>query len=131
MNVFTFVGNLGGDAELRVTAKGTDVCQFSVAATAGYGEHKTTTWVRCSLFGKRAQSLAPYLIKGQQVCITGEAKVNEWTNRGGEVKSSLEVMVTDVMLLGEKKQATDKPPVDQRQAITGDIPIDYDSDVPF
>jgi hypothetical protein len=39
-------------------------------------------------------------------------------------------MVTDVMLLGEKKQATDKPPVDQRSAITGEAPS-FDGDVPF
>jgi len=40
MNSWNFTGNLGGDAELRFTKSGTEVLQFTVATTAGYGERK-------------------------------------------------------------------------------------------
>ena len=110
MNVLTFSGNIGSDAELRATKGGTLVTQFSVAMNSGYGEGKKTTWVRCSLFGKRGESLSPYLIKGQQVVVSGEAAINEWVNKDGETKFSLECKVNDVTLVGGKPAEATTPP---------------------
>jgi single-strand DNA-binding protein len=132
MNSWNFTGNLGGDAELRFTKAGTEVLQFTVATTAGYGERKATSWARCTLFGKRADSLAPYLVKGQQVAITGEVKLHEWTNKAGETKQSLEVNVQDVTLIGGKPAAGEpaaraKPAEPVRQEAA-----DFaDDDIPF
>ena len=131
MNSWNFTGNLGGDAELRHTKAGTEVLQFTIATTAGYGERKSTSWARCTLFGKRADSLAPYLVKGQQVAITGEVKLHEWTNKAGETKQSLEVNVQDVTLIGGKPAASEpaaraKPAPAQQEA------ADFaDDDIPF
>ena len=100
MNVFTFSGNLGSDAEQRFTQGGTAVLQFSVAVTSGYGERKTTTWVRCSLFGKRGESLAAYMNKGQQVVVSGEATLREWQGQDQSTNKSLEVNVNEVTLVG-------------------------------
>lgn len=105
MNVWCVTGFLGADAETRFTAAGSPLCQFTVATTSGYGERKVTTWARCTLFGKRSESIAPYLLKGQQVAVTGEVKLHEWTNKSGETKQSLEVNVQDVTLVGGKPEA--------------------------
>jgi len=108
MNVFTFSGNLGNNAEQRATKSGTPVCQFSVATTSGYGDRKKTTWARCTLFGKRGESLAPYLVKGQQVVVSGEASLNEWESKDG-TRTSLEVNVNDVTLVGGKPEQRQEP----------------------
>lgn len=140
MNVFVFSGNLGGDAEMRVTKTGTELCQFSVAVKAGYGQNESTTWVRCTLFGKRAQSLAPYLLKGQQVVVSGEAKLHEYTNKAGENKSSLEVNVNDVTLVGGKPAQADQRSDPAQHASGNRAPQnptyapaggDFDQDIPF
>lgn len=131
MNSWNFTGNLGGDAELRFTKSGTEVLQFTVATTSGYGERKATSWARCTLFGKRADSLAPYLLKGQQVAVTGEVKLHEWTNKAGETKQSLEVSVQDVTLIGGKP-AGSPPAARARPVAQAQEAADFaDDDVPF
>lgn len=102
MNVWNFVGNLGKDAEARYLQSGDPVVSFSVGVKSGYGDKATTTWARCSMFGKRAESVSPYLTKGQLVGISGEVTLREWNDKEGQKRSSLEVRVNDLTLLGKK-----------------------------
>jgi len=101
MNVLNAIGNLGKDAELRFTDKGEPVAQFSFALTSGYGDKAITTWINCNLWGKRSETLAPMLKKGQQVGIVGELTNRKYTAKDGTEKYSLEVRITDVTLLGK------------------------------
>ena len=128
MNVFTFSGNLGGNAELRTTKGGTELAQFSVAVKAGYGQNESTVWVRCAMFGKRAQSLAPYLVKGQQVVVSGEASLNSWTNKDGIEKTSLEVRVNDVTLVGGRPEGAGEDVQLRGNPANTDF---LDADIPF
>ena len=131
MNVFSFTGNLGKDAEVRVTTTGKSVCSFSVAVKSGFGDKASTTWVRCTLWGKRGESLAPYLIKGQQVVVSGEAKLSEWTNRDGENKANLECRVNDVTLVGGKQVGESQPRPAKQAVKQPEIPDFDDEDLPF
>lgn len=101
MNNLNAIGNLGKDAELRFTDKGEPVAQFSFALTSGYGDKAITTWINCNLWGKRSETLAPMLKKGQQVGIVGELTNRKYTAKDGTEKYSLEVRITDVTLLGK------------------------------
>jgi single-strand DNA-binding protein len=117
MNVLSFTGGLGRDCETRFTAKGDAVTSFSVALSSGYGDSKLTTWMNCTIFGKRGESLAPYLLKGAQVAISGEFAARPYTNKAGEEKLSLDVRVNDVTLMGGKQSnqsapATNTPPAE-------------------
>lgn len=135
MNVFVFSGNLGKDARLESTQGGTPIARFSVAVTSGYGDKKKTTWVSCGLFGKRAESLAPYLLKGQQVVVSGEASLNEW-EKDGQNHAQLSVNVNDVTLVGGKAtMAPNQAPGQQTSGPAAPVsgPTDFadDSDLPF
>jgi len=88
---------------------GTAVAGFSFALTSGYGQKQVTTWLNCSIFGKRAETLAPMLLKGTQIGITGEVLLREYTDKEGVKKSSLECRINDVTLLG-KSDGVDKQP---------------------
>ena len=105
INVCTFTGNLGRDAEVRYTATGKAVTAFSVPVESGFGERKKTAWVRCSAWGERFEKLAPYLTKGKPVTVTGEISLNEYESNG-EQRTSLELNVRDIALQGGRK---DKP----------------------
>lgn len=133
MNVFTFSGHIGQNAEMRSTPSGTELCQFSVAVKSGYGDRESTTWTRCTLFGKRAQSLAPYLVKGQQVVVSGEAKLHEWQDKNQVNKTSLEVNVNDVTLVGGKPKNADavQEAAQSNAAPTDDGFGNFDLDIPF
>ena len=64
MNNVTIVGRVG-NAETRYVPNGDPVLQFSVADDQG--RDKPPIWWNCTLFGKRAESLAPYVSKGQGI----------------------------------------------------------------
>lgn len=102
MNALNAIGNIGKDAEIRHTPNGDQVAQFSFALTSGYGDKQVTTWLNCNLWGKRADTLAPILLKGTKIGITGELTNRPYIDKAGVEKHSLEVRVSDITLLGKK-----------------------------
>lgn len=107
MNVWSFTGNLGADSESRFTPGGDAVVSFSVGVKSGYGDKATTTWARCQMWGKRGESVAPYLTKGQLVGVSGEVSLREYESQGSK-RFSLDVRVNDLTLLG-KRDGNDAP----------------------
>lgn len=112
MNSWSMTGNVGNDAELRYTPSGDAVVSFSVGVKSGYGERASTIWARCSMFGKRGEAVAPYLTKGQLVGVVGEVNNREYTDRDGNKRTSLDVRVNDLTLLGKREG---NQPAAQRQ----------------
>ena len=131
MNCLNFTGNLGSDAELRQTPNGKAVANFSVAMTSGWGDRKVTTWVRCALWGDRANSVVQYLTKGKTVAVTGEASLREWESNG-KSGVSFECNVSNVTLCGDKRQGDGaQPQVSQPQPVVAGGAGDIDDDIPF
>lgn len=97
MRRIEIIGNLGKDAEYK-QAGSTTVLNFSVA-TKGAKREAETLWVRCAVFGKRADTLREFLVKGKQVFCRGPVEIKQWSSSG---KSGVDVeMVCDeVELLG-------------------------------
>ncbi|RJF83759.1 single-stranded DNA-binding protein [Azospirillum cavernae] len=104
MNVWTFTGRLGADGELRTTQSGEKVLGFRVANDVGFGERKTTQWVDCSIWGRRAESLAPHLTKGKQVVISGEVTLREFDKRDGTRGAGLSVRVAEIDFTGGARE---------------------------
>jgi single-strand DNA-binding protein len=132
MNIFSFTGNLGKDCRIG-NAGGTAVCNFNVAVKSGYGEKAQTLWVDCALWGKQAESKLPdYLLKGQQVAVSGELG-----ERDHEGKTYLTCRVSSVDLVGGKtesqpQQRQQSPaPQANKPAPQAEPDFDFDDDVPF
>lgn len=102
MNLLIATGNLGKDAEQRFTQGGDSIVSFSLPVKSGFGEKSKTSWVKCSMFGKRGESVLPYLVKGQLVGVSGEFSMNEWVNKEGQKVSTPEIRVNELDLLGKK-----------------------------
>lgn len=115
MNVFSFTGNLGRDAEQRHTSSGDSIVSFSVAVKAGFGKNEKTAWVKCNLWGKRGESIVGYLKKGTQVAVHGEFSMSEWTDKEGNKRTDPEVNVQNVTLLGGK--SGNSPQVNKSQTV--------------
>src|SRR5512141_1786727 len=106
-NKIILVGNLGRDPELRYTAQGTPVCSFSMATNERRkdknGEMQDqTTWFRVTLWNRQAETASQYLQKGKQVYIEGRLRVEEYTDRDGKPRQSLEVTATDMQFIGSR-----------------------------
>src|SRR2546422_1012281 len=82
VNKVILVGNLGRDAELRYTPGGAAVATINMATTevwndkAGQRQEKTE-WHRVSLWGKQAESLSEYLVKGKQIFVEGRLQTRK------------------------------------------------------
>jgi single-strand DNA-binding protein len=92
-NVLSFTGTVGKDAEVRHLPSGQSVLSVNVANNIGFGDkQKKTIWLRVSLFGKRAEGeLKNYLRKGQQVFVSGELTMSEYTANDGNKTTQLEL----------------------------------------
>ncbi len=106
-NKITIVGNLGRDPELRYTPQGTAVCSFSVATSEKRkdksGEMQdVTTWFKITLWNKQAETASKWLTKGKPIYIEGRLRTEEWTDKDGKTRTSLEVFGTDMQFIGSK-----------------------------
>src|SRR5215475_9130566 len=109
-NKITIVGYLGRDPELRYTPQGTAVCNLSVATTEkrrnARGEtEEHTIWFRVSAWGRQAEVAAEYLAKGRQVYVEGRLRLEEYTDREGNPRTSAEVNASDIHFLGQRGDA--------------------------
>lgn len=135
MNVITITGNLGRDIEVRTTPAGDQVGGFSVADSQG--KDKPTIWWNCQLWGKRVDSLGPYLLKGQKVTVTGTVTEREWSDKEGNKRKSMDVRVSDIdPFCGGKAEARPQdaaPAQAPRPASASSVGgfADMDDDVPF
>lgn len=129
MNIFTCTTRLYKDAERRFTQGGDSIVSFKGAVDSGYGQNKTTTWIKFSMFGKRGESVLPYLKDKTQVAVSGELANREYTDKEGQKRYSLEVRVNDLTLLGGKTQEASQAP--QQQAKPNLSMDDLDDSIPF
>jgi len=108
-NKIILVGNLGRDPELRYTPQGTPVCSFSLATNERRKDRNTgenndiTTWFRVTLWGRQAETASQYLQRGRPVYIEGRLRVEEYTDRDGNKRHSLEVSATDMQFIAGAK----------------------------
>lgn len=103
-NKIIIVGNLGRDPELRYTPQGAAVCSFSMATNEKRkdksGESQdVTTWFKVTLWRNQAETAAKYLTKGSPVYIEGRLRIEEWTDRDGNNRYTLDVQATDMQFI--------------------------------
>lgn len=133
----------GSDMEVRFTQNGDPIGTVSLAVRLGKkdkaGGEYLTQWVRASMWGKRAESLAPYIKKGSLHAFhLRDLRIEEFTGKDGNVKTSMVADIDDIELCGNKEQ---EPAQHQatRNAMKSQAPAGMigngfdgmDSDIPF
>ncbi|HEV3468440.1 MAG TPA: single-stranded DNA-binding protein [Pyrinomonadaceae bacterium] len=139
-NKIILVGNLGRDPELRYTPQGTPVCSFTMATNERRrdksGEFQDqTTWFRVTLWGRQAETASQYLTKGRPVYIEGRLRIEEWTDRDGKQRYTLEVHATDMQFIGgrgdDAQAGAPRPEPSRSAAGPGGHAEVEDDDIPF
>ena len=107
MNKIIVIGNLGRDPEMRYTPSGQAVTSFSVASSRRYrtadGEQREETeWFNVSAFGRLSEICNQYLSRGQQVYVEGRLRGRSYTDKDGQPRYSLEIMLTEMRMLGRR-----------------------------
>lgn len=145
MSVSEF-GRIGRDAELRHTPNGDAVCNIPVAVDygrKGQDGKKPTQWYEIALWGKQAEGLAPYLLKGKQVFFTGsDLHIEEFRKSDGSQGTKLVCRVSEIKFASDgqqgqprQDQAARQPAPRQQQALQQSQqsapPDSFDDDIPF
>ena len=120
VNKAILVGNLGRDAELRYTPGGAAVATLSLATTEIWNDksgqrQEKTEWHRIVLWGKQAETLQEYLLKGRQIFVEGRLQTRKWDDRDGNTKYTTEVRADRVVLLGRRDDGGGGDPRPERQ----------------
>jgi single-strand DNA-binding protein len=142
-NKIIVVGNLGRDPELRYTPQGNAVCNFSMATNEKRrgrdGDMQdVTTWFRITLWGKQAENASKYLAKGSPVYIEGRLRVEEWSDRDGKSRYTLDVQATDMQFISSRgdemsgsSQTTEGDFTDDFSGAASPANSPTDDDIPF
>ncbi len=92
---------------MRYTPSGQAVTSFSVASSRRYrtadGEQREETeWFNVSAFGRLSEICNQYLTRGQQVYVEGRLRGRSYTDRDGQPRYSLDIMLTEMQMLGRR-----------------------------
>lgn len=101
--VMTVVGNLTADPELRFTANGAAVANFTVASTPRTYDRASNEWkdgaalfLRCNIWRDAAENVAESLSKGMRVIVTGRLRQRSYETQDGEKRTIYELEVDEV-----------------------------------
>jgi single-strand DNA-binding protein len=143
VNKVILIGNLGKDAELRYTAGGAPVVSVRIATTERFtdreGQKKEDTqWHDIVIWGKTAESIHEYLVKGKQIYVEGRLQTRKWTDKEGKDRYNTEVRADRVVLLGgggaggemRARTRVAAGPAEQG-ADMGPVDAPSDDDIPF
>lgn len=137
------IGNLGRDPELRYTPQGDAVCDFSIAVNDRKRDKSgdfqdVTTWFRVTLWRKLAENASKYLTKGKQVYIEGRLQVEEWQDKDGNNRFTLNIQASEMQFLGGGRgdeMSNESDNVEQYTSSSNsgpkDSPSPADDDIPF
>jgi single-strand DNA-binding protein len=137
MQKVLLIGYLGRDPEVRYSAQGTVIAQFSVASTERWrdksGESQEhTEWFAVKAFGRKAEVIGEYLHKGSRVYVEGRKRTESWDDKQTGGKHYRDLVYADrVEFLDSNGNGKAKGNGNQQQ---GDMPEESqvsDSEIPF
>lgn len=107
LNKVMLMGNLTRDPELRVTPKGTPICQFSLAINRQFkmesGEtREEVIYVDIEAWGKQGETIAKYCTKGRPLFVEGRLRLDQWEDKNTkEKRSRMKVVLEQFQFLGD------------------------------
>jgi single-strand DNA-binding protein len=107
ISLYTGIGRLTRDAELRTVPSGKSVLQFTIASNPSWNRDDPALFLECQLWGERGTRLGDFLKKGTKVCVNGTLKQDAWTATDGTKKSKFRVDLSYVSLLDPRKSDGD------------------------
>jgi len=148
VNKVILMGNLGRDPEVRYSPSGSALCSISIATTrkwkdkASGEKREETDWHTVVFYDRLAEVAGQYLKKGQPVYVEGRLRTRKWKDKEGADRTSTEIVVEDMQLLGGRDTGeqpgpsgaapasrTSQPPQAAGPAVGG--MDDMDDDIPF
>ena len=108
-NKVQLIGNLGSNPEIKTLESGKKLAKMNLATNETYKNNKgekvtETQWHNLVVWGKTAEIVEKYLLKGHQIAIEGKLVNRNYTNKNGEKRYITEVQVNELLMLGGKSK---------------------------
>jgi len=149
-NKVYLMGNLTRDPEMRVTPKGTAICQFGLAVSRTWKDEsgqprEEATFVDIEAWGKQGETISKYCTKGRPLFVEGRLRFDQWEDKtSGQKRSKLKVVLENFQFIGGRGDGAGGAPAESDGA-AADAPAspraaprapaapkeNVDEDVPF
>ena len=127
LNHIVVMGRLTRDPELRRTASGIAVANFSVAVERDFPSQdgsRETDFIDCVAWKQTAEFLGKYFSKGKQIAVKGRLQIRSWTDKDGNKRRTAEIVADNVYFAGAR---TESPAEVQRY----ETPVCYGAQSPI
>jgi len=140
LNKVMLIGNLGRDPEVRYTAGGSAVANFTLATNETWqdkdgNKQEHTEWHRIVAWGKLAEICGEYLSKGRSVYIEGRIQSRKWKDKENVEHTTTEIVAANMIMLGARGDAPEGKAAgkEPRSSVEDAPPPDYgpEDDIPF
>ena len=130
LNRVTLIGHLGADPELRITQNRETIATIRLATTEVNRDKSTgarkesTEWHRVIFFARLAEVVGEYLRKGAPIYVEGRIQTRKWQDQAGQDRYTVEIVASDMQMLGARPSANDAPASGQAQRRVKSAPSD-------
>lgn len=146
MNVVAIMGRLTYEPELRVTPSNVSVLRLQVAVDRSYtpkNQERQADFIDCVAWRSTAEFISRHFHKGQMIALTGSIQTGNYTDKNGEQRKAVDVVVNEASFCGSKSESNPQlasaqppqysaPPQSYASADTSDFEeIVDDDDLPF
>lgn len=131
INKVVLIGRLTKDPELRFTAgSGTAVARFTVAVNRQFKKDETD-FINCVAFGKTAETISQYFVKGQQIAVNGNIRTGSYEAQDGTKRYTTDVTVESFEFIGSKGNNSSNNDSFNDGYDYDITPVDTDDEMPF
>lgn len=127
------IGNLGRDPQTRTNLNDTFIANFSIAVNnkrkTATGEVEQTDWYNITATGRQAEVLDEHARKGDRIMVEGKQTISPWTDRKGNARVSVDVLVQDFQFLGKSNRNAESETAPENVAATSLIPEDIQAEL--
>lgn len=139
LNSVNLIGNTGKAPEMRMTTGGTPIANFSIATSEKFKDksgtaQERTDWHNLVAYGKAAEIIGKYVVKGSKLHIQGRLQNSSWDDKEtGQKRYKTEIVVNDFILLSSPNNSG----ANGSQGASSDNTAEYQgsdaaaSDIPF
>lgn len=105
-NRVQLIGNAGNDPEIKTLESGKKLAHLTIATNEVYRNDKgdkveQTEWHRVTAWGKTAEIIEKYVVKGKEVAVEGKLTHRSYDDKNGEKRYITEVVVNEILLLSK------------------------------
>lgn len=132
LNIMTVQGRFTADPELKTTATGVTLVNFTLASDRSMTKTKTTDFIPCVAFGKTAEFISKYFHKGEMAVVEGQLQSRNYETQDGSKRVAYEVYIKECNFCGGKasggsQEASKVSPAPAPTLPENDDDIDWDS----